>query len=122
MMASVYNHSPRTPRQAARRKSPLDDLLDPELFKALGEPTRAGILACLIKCNRPCSVTEVAECCSIDFSVVSRHLRAMADAGVLSSDKRGRTVWYRANAHELAERFAALSETIETCRNTPCGC
>jgi len=106
--------------QAGRRRSPIDALLDPELFKVLGEPTRARLLACLIKCNRPCSVTEIARCCSIDFSVVSRHLRAMADAGVLTAEKRGRTVWFEANGLELAERFAALAETIEVCRDTPC--
>lgn len=91
----------------------MDRLLDPALFRALGEPTRARLLACLLKCGRPCSVTEVAECCSIDFSMVARHLATMARAGLLSSVKQGRTVWYSADAPALAARFRDLAGAIE---------
>ncbi|MCA9245173.1 MAG: helix-turn-helix transcriptional regulator, partial [Phycisphaerales bacterium] len=71
----------------------MDRQLDTDLFKALGDPTRARLLACLLKCGRPCSVTEVAECCAVDFSVVARHLGLLARVGVLDSEKKGRTVW-----------------------------
>ena len=126
-MASIYKQSPASPKQAARRRAPVDKLLDPELFKALAEPTRAKLLACLIKCGRPCSVTEIAECCSIDFSVVARHLTALARSGVLESQKEGRTVWYTARSADLAGRFRAIADAIEEwkasdCCDTDCGC
>ena len=111
-MASVFHKQPATPKQAARRRSGLDRLLDAEFFKAIGEPTRAKLLACLIKCGRPCSVTEVAACCSLDFSMVARHLQALARAGLLRSHKEGRTVWYEAPSADLAARFAALAEAV----------
>lgn len=123
----MFQNPPATPRQASRRRATVDRLLDPGLFKVLGEPTRARVLACLIKCRRPCSVTELAACCSIDFSMVARHLSALARAGVLRANKQGRTVWYEAPAGELAGRFRALADAIEewaadpACGVGPCG-
>jgi ArsR family transcriptional regulator len=107
--------SPATPRQAAACCRPIDTLLDPGLFKALSDPTRVGLLACLAKCGRPCSVGEVAECCSVDFSVVSRHLAALEDAGALASEKKGRTVFYRVRFVELSGALRALADAIDQC-------
>jgi DNA-binding transcriptional ArsR family regulator len=112
-MASVFKQRPATPSQADRRRARLDRVLDPALLRALGEPTRARLLSCLLKCARPCSVTEVAECCSVDFSMVARHLATMARAGLLSSEKQGRTVWYRADGPALAAHFRDLADAIE---------
>ncbi|TVQ62871.1 MAG: transcriptional regulator [Phycisphaerales bacterium] len=124
MMTSVSKRSPASPAAAARRRSPLDRRLDTELFKALADPTRAKLLACLIKCGRACSVSEVAECCAVDFSVVARHLGTLARAGLLSADKQGRTVWYAARSSDLSERLRALAEAIEawptTCNAPAC--
>lgn len=106
---------PATPRQAAARKSRLDALLDPDLFKALCDPTRVSLLACLAKCGRACSVGEVAECCSVDLSVVSRHLSQLADAGVLESTKQGRTVFYRVRFTGLSDKLRALADAIDAC-------
>ncbi|MEL7473345.1 MAG: metalloregulator ArsR/SmtB family transcription factor [Planctomycetota bacterium] len=99
------------------------------MLKALAEPTRARLLSCLLKCGRPCSVTEVAECCSIDFSMVARHLATMARAGLLSSQKKGRTVWYEADARGLAGYFRDLADSIDElghaaacCGDAPCSC
>jgi len=112
-VASPIKHSAPSPKQAVRRRARFDRLLDPDLLKALAEPTRARLLSCLLKCGRPCSVTEVAECCSIDFSMVARHLATMERAGLVSSEKRGRTVWYRADGAGLASRFRDLADAID---------
>lgn len=111
-MASVFKYS-KTPKQASRRRARFDRLLEPELLKALAEPTRAQLLSCLLKCGRACSVTEVAECCSIDFSMVARHLAILAKAGLLTSEKKGRTVWYAANGQEIAAHFRDLADAID---------
>lgn len=113
IMASISQQTkPISPRQAARRRSPVDSLLDVELFRALADPTRLELLRCLLKCRRACSVSEVAECCDVDFSVVARHLGTLARAGVLESRKEGRTVWYSARYDTLAERFQGLADTL----------
>lgn len=114
--------APATPRQAARRRAPVDRLLDPELFKALSDPTRVKLLACVLKCSRPCSVTEVAACCSVDFSVVARHLTALARVGLLEATKEGRTVWYAPCSDSLASRLRQLADAVDACSaNSCCG-
>ncbi|MEQ8315996.1 MAG: metalloregulator ArsR/SmtB family transcription factor [Phycisphaerales bacterium] len=122
-MASLsHKPSPASPRQAARRRAAVDGLLDPELFKALADPTRVLLLRCLLKCRRGCSVSEVAECCDVDFSVVARHLSLLARAGVLEARKEGRTVWYTPRCAYLGETFRALADAIDECAPTPAAC
>ncbi|CAG0960084.1 HTH-type transcriptional regulator CmtR [Phycisphaerales bacterium] len=104
-----------SPRQAAACCRPVDDLLNPDLFKALCDPTRARLLGCLVKCGRPCSVTEVAECCSVDFSVVSRHLALLEGAGILAATKQGRVVSYSVQYAHLCRTLRKLADAIEEC-------
>lgn len=111
---------PATPREAAGRRSSLDSRLDPAVFKPLSDPTRCRILACLVKCGRPCSVTEVAECCDLDFSTVARHLGTLARAGLLESRKEGRWVYHEADAAELAARFRDLADAFESAAGARC--
>lgn len=106
---------PESPRQAADCCRPVDDLLDPAIFKALGDPTRVRLLACVAKCGRACSVGEVAECCAVDLSVVSRHLQALARAGLVEPSRSGRTVSYRVRYAEVASTFRALADAIAEC-------
>lgn len=110
-MTQVFNHC-GSPKHASRRKAAIDRLLDPQLFKALADPNRARVLACLIKCARPCSVTEVAACCSVDFSMVARQLTALAKAGVLDARKEGRTMWYSARHEHLIKTFTDLADAV----------
>jgi ArsR family transcriptional regulator len=114
-VTQITKQRPATPRQAARRSAPLDKALDAGLFKALSDPTRLRLLASLAKCGRMCSVSEVAECCSVDFSVVSRHLAMLADAGILDSHKQGRTVLYQVRYGHLGKTFRALARAFNDC-------
>jgi ArsR family transcriptional regulator len=104
---------PRTPRQAARRRDAIDALLDVALFRALADPTRARLLACLTKCARPCGVSEIGACCAVDLSVVSRHLAVLARAGVVRPTRRGREVRYEVRAAELAAALRALAARFD---------
>jgi len=104
------------PHETLNCCGPIDDLLDAELFKALGEPTRLRLLACLAKCGRPCSVTELTECCAVDLSVVSRHLVVLEKAGVLTATKQGRAVFYAVRYKHLTDAFRALARAVEDCR------
>lgn len=106
---------PTTPRQAAACRGPIDDLLDPVLFKAFSDPTRVTLLSCIAKCSRGCSVGEVAECCSVDISVVSRHLALLARSGVLEASKDGRVVTYRVRYADLCRALRALADALEDC-------
>ncbi|MFN0134954.1 MAG: ArsR/SmtB family transcription factor [Phycisphaerae bacterium] len=115
MVTQISKRVPRSPKSAASCCRPIDGLLDVELFRALSDPTRLRLLACLMKCSRACSVSEVAECCAVDFSVVSRHLLALARAGVVESKRDGRTVLYEVCYQPLSAKLRALAEAISAC-------
>lgn len=104
-----------TPKQAATCGGPLDELLDPEVFKALSDPTRARMLGCLTKCGRACSVSEVAECCEVDLSVVSRHLKLLERAGIVEAVKQGRVVSYAVRYAHLCTLLRSLASAIAAC-------
>ena len=59
-------------------------------FSALADPTRRGILARLAAGEA--SVTELAEPFDISLPAVSRHLKVLADAGLI---ERGREAQWR---------------------------
>ena len=55
----------------------------------------------------------MCECCSVDASVVSRHLKILDQEGVVTSEKKGREKTYSLNKQELAESLRALADKIE---------
>lgn len=114
-MTQICKPYPATPRQAAARKDAIDRRLDPALFKAFADPTRALLVACIAKCGRGCAVGEIAECCSVDVSVVSRHLSMLARAGVLESRRRGRAMLYQVRYRELTRALRDLADAIDAC-------
>jgi DNA-binding transcriptional ArsR family regulator len=93
----------------------IQEAINPKFFKALGDPTRVGLLARIAQLGGPCTVGEVAACCPIDLSVVSRHLAILREIGILESEKRGKEVWYRVRYHELAATLRAMADAIERC-------
>lgn len=116
-MPVSFEH-PENPVAASGVHADLDDRLDLTLFKALADGNRLRVLSCLVKCGRPCSASEVAESCAVEFSVVNKHLKVLANAGVLEAEKRGRTVWYAARCGALGRRLSALVDAVgEWCPN-----
>ncbi len=94
----------------------LPDIGTAEFFKALSDPNRLGILADLVGCcGEPKTVTEVAESCSIDLSVVSRHLATLRRAGLVAAHRRGREAQYHCCYDELVRVLRATADTIEAC-------
>lgn len=90
-------------------------LLEPKFFKALCDPNRLAILGCLLKNCAPTKVTQVAGCCSVDISVVSRHLAVMRDAGILKAEKRGKEVFYSVRFDTLPSLLRRMAGAIEAC-------
>jgi ArsR family transcriptional regulator len=93
----------------------LNELLEPELFKALADPNRIALLARLAQLGEPCTVSAAAGCCPTDLSVVSRHLATLRQAGILEAEKRGREVYYSVRCEALAGVLRAIAEAIEAC-------
>jgi DNA-binding transcriptional ArsR family regulator len=93
----------------------IGELLEPRFFKALCEPNRIALLVRLARCCRPSTVSEIAECCPVDMSVVSRHLGMLRDAGILCAQKRGKEVYYSVRFSELATTLRSLADAVEAC-------
>jgi ArsR family transcriptional regulator, arsenate/arsenite/antimonite-responsive transcriptional repressor len=117
-MVQVSKHIPKTPKLAAGRSAPIDKALNAEIFKALGDSTRLKLLACLAKCSRPCSVSEIAECCDIDLSVISRHLAILARAGIAVALKEGRTVFYSVRYQAISRAMRDIADAFDSCCTT----
>lgn len=115
MIMQVRPPQNRTPRRAATGCPSLENALDARLFRALSHPTRIGILIRLARCCRPQTVSQIAACCRVDLSVVSRHLAILRDAGALSVRKDGRRIFYALRYAELARALRTLADAITAC-------
>ena len=96
-------------------RAELAELLSPELFKALGDANRLGLLTTLAEKSEPASVGELRSCCRVDLSVVSRHLAILRNAGVVEAGRRGKHVFYRARTRALARRLRSIADALERC-------
>ncbi|WP_085785182.1 ArsR/SmtB family transcription factor [Ketogulonicigenium robustum] len=61
------------------------------VFAALADPTRRAILAMLLEDDM--AVTDVAAPFSMSLAAISKHLQTLAEAGLISQEKRGRVKW-----------------------------
>jgi ArsR family transcriptional regulator len=89
--------------------------LSPDLFRALGDPNRLAILVALSDGGSERTVSDVASCCPVDLSVVSRHLRTLRDAGVVEARKQGKEVLYRVRFDALVGILRSLADALEAC-------
>lgn len=65
---------------------------------------------------------EIAADVPVDMSVVSRHLAALREAGVLDAERAGRTVRYRVRYGTVAGLLRDLADAIDACEQGSCGC
>ena len=93
----------------------LSSVMKPEFFKALCDPVRISIVANLATQKAPVPVTDIAGCCGIDFSGVSRHLKILKDAEIVEATKEGRSVLYALRSKALVETLRGLALAIEGC-------
>lgn len=61
-------------------------------FKVLSEPSRLQIV-CTLK-SGPHNVTEIIECTGFGQANVSKHLKILAQAGIVSRQQRGVSAYY----------------------------
>ena len=89
-----------------------------DLLKALGEVNRLTLVSRLCECKTPQNAMCLCECCNVDASGVSRHLKILTEQGVVSVQKRGRERSYSLNRSYVAERLRRLADKIETIKGT----
>lgn len=83
------------------------------MLKALGEFNRLSLVYKLCQCKSPQNAMCLCECCDVDASVVSRHLKILAQEGIVSFERKGREKTYKLNKKELAESLRRLADKIE---------
>ncbi len=85
--------------------SALDDL-----FGALSDPTRRALFERLLK-QGPDTATRLAEHTTLTRQAVVKHLQALVEAGLASSERDGREVRYKATPEPLATVVTWLTES-----------
>jgi len=89
--------------------------LSPQMYRALGDPNRLALLVRLASASRPLTVTELADCCGVHISGVSRHLAVMREAGLVACERQGREARYALDLAALTSRLRGLADAIEAC-------
>jgi DNA-binding transcriptional ArsR family regulator len=64
-----------------------------QVFKALADPTRRHVIERLV--SGSASTLELAEPCAMALPSFTQHLAVLTGAGLVASDKQGRTRMYR---------------------------
>ncbi|MEZ4386298.1 MAG: helix-turn-helix domain-containing protein [Candidatus Krumholzibacteriia bacterium] len=99
---------PRCCRSLAR-------FLEPDTFKAIGDPSRAALLIQLAAADGPQTVTQLAAALPIDVSVVSRHLKVLREVGVVAAERRGKETRHRLDCGDLVHMLRDLADALEAC-------
>ena len=105
------------------------DLNRADIFKALGDPTRLRIFEFLRDCCCPVAVEDSGDvrpvegptvgevCCSVTgadqiTSTVSRHLRELKLAGLITIERRGKNMICGVNRDVIVELAAYFGESL----------
>ena len=84
-----------------------------DFLKALGEFNRLSLVYNLCQCESSQNAMCLCDCCSVDASVVSRHLKTLAERGIVTFEKMGREKTYRLRRQEVAAQLRELADLIE---------
>jgi DNA-binding transcriptional ArsR family regulator len=82
-----------------------------DVYRALADPTRRAILSGLLQGER--SVNRIASQFVVSRPAVSKHLRLLKEANLVSEARRGKERVYRLNAEPLRE----VDEWLESYRS-----
>ena len=84
-----------------------------DFLKALGEFNRLSLVYNLCQCESSQNAMCLCDCCSVDASVVSRHLKTLAERGIVTFEKVGREKTYRLRRQEVVAQLRELADLIE---------
>jgi len=86
--------------------------LDTDFFTALCEPVRVALIRTLIVKGRS-DIQTLAEDFSQDRSVISRHLKVLQQAGIVTSEKISRHQYFQLDGRFILQRLSAMASVIE---------
>ena len=80
------------------------------VFKALSDPTRRRVLQLLRA--RPMSAGELADHFAVSKPTMSAHFSVLQEAGLVETEKVGRTVMYRLKMSVLEDALLGFAHTL----------
>ncbi len=81
------------------------------VFKALSDPTRRRVLQLLRK--GPMSAGDLSDQFDVSKPTMSAHFAVLREAGLVGSEKNGKTVTYWLNATVLEEALLAFASALD---------
>jgi ArsR family transcriptional regulator len=73
-----------------------------KMFKALGEPVRLRLMSMIAShTGGEACVCDLTDTFDLSQPTISHHLKVLKDSGLVSSERRGTWVYYRANPDAL---------------------
>lgn len=82
-----------------------------EIAKALGHPARLEMIEILNREGKKC-VCEFTEIMELSQSSVSKHLKILKSAGIISSEKRGVRTYYSLRTPCVVNFFSCMDEVL----------
>lgn len=105
-----------TDEQPGMSVLPMESLADAAAcLKIMAHPVRLRIVDVLMQGSF--SVREIAEMCGVQQNQACEHLRLMQGCKLLSSERRGKLVYYKI----ASPRLPALLNCVRACCGTPAG-
>lgn len=92
------------------RTRPITTDPDVRLFQALADPTRLAIVRELAGAPEVCAC-DFTTCCDVRQPTVSHHLKVLREAGVVETERRGTSIFYRL-APGAADRMRAFAAEL----------
>src|SRR5512142_3309098 len=82
-----------SPGRPSREAPRVDSAASAPVFAALGDPTRLAVVARLCR-EGPMSLSRLTEGSEVTRQAIRKHLRILADVGLVRGSRRGRlSVW-----------------------------
>jgi len=97
----------------------LEAALESDFLRALGEPARVKVMRILIA-QGASDVSEIAEQLPQERSVISRHLKALKDAGLVRMERKGRRRVYQLVPAAFIGRLEQILASARRCISVCC--
>ncbi|WP_196140125.1 helix-turn-helix transcriptional regulator [Aliikangiella sp. G2MR2-5] len=86
-----------------------------DFFKALASEKRQQMLLEIFLDGKSHPVSEVAARTSLAMSTASAHLHILRRAGILTSEKVGKDVFFQGDRKFMVKTFRALADKFDCC-------
>jgi len=87
-------------------------------FHALADPARLRVLSLIASSGEVCAC-DLVEPVGKSQPTVSHHLKVLYEAGLVTRERRGTWMWYRAVPDRLEQLRAALDSGVTAATSTP---